>query len=356
MTLKALALFIAFFITFALTPLTKKVAVYIGAIDKPNERKIHQGIIPRLGGVPIYFGFMLTMIIFADMTSQMVGILIGGTIIMIFGVLDDVKELSPKVKILGQVLAAIVLISFGVKVDFVSNPFGGDKIPLYLFSIPITIIWIVGIVNALNLIDGLDGLASGIAIIAAVVLAITSWLTGLHTILVALCLAASTLGFLKYNFNPAQIFLGDSGSMFLGFNLGAFAIVGLTKSAALVSIFIPILILGIPISDTFVAIIRRYINRQPIFKADKGHIHHQLIALGLSQKQAVLIIYAISAFFGMAAFALTKINKTQALIIFIAVIIIVGITVLKIRQLVNNKKSMGHTNWLEHANNKFHNL
>lgn len=352
---KILALFLALIISYILTPLVKKIAINIGAVDKPNERKVHKGNIPRLGGVAIYIAFVSVMLAFSDLTSQMIGILIGGTIIMALGIIDDLIELSPKYKLLGQILAAIIIIISGVKVNVITNPIGSGSIPLGFLSIPITILWIIGIINAINLIDGLDGLASGVSIIALGMLAVTSWLSGQHTILVTLCLAASTLGFLRYNFNPAKIFLGDSGSMFLGFNLAALSILGMTKSAAMVSVFIPIVILGIPISDTFIAVVRRYINGQSIFKADKGHLHHQLLALGMSQKQAVLTIYVICIFFGAVAFVLTKISTTQALIVFLALATVIAIIAGKMGMLVKHHKGIGgQINWMEQLNDKYH--
>jgi UDP-GlcNAc:undecaprenyl-phosphate GlcNAc-1-phosphate transferase len=248
---------------------------------------------------------------------------------MLVGLLDDTYGLSPKVKLLGQIVAALVAVQFGYRVEFITNPFNGGIIDLVdlKLSTPVTLFWIIGITNAINLIDGLDGLAAGTSAIAAVTMAVVAWSEGLPEIAVlALILAAAVLGFLKYNFNPAQIFMGDSGSLFLGFNLGALAIEGLTKGATVISLFIPIVILGIPIMDTMFAIIRRFSNGQPIFQPDKKHLHHCLLELGLSHKQTVLAIYGINVFLGASAVLLNRLSTAQSymVLIGIATLVLIG--------------------------------
>lgn len=309
------AILVALFLSYALTPVVKHLAIKIGAVDTPQERKVHVKVMPRLGGLAIYLAFTITVLIFYPLTKEIVGLIIGGTIITLLGVLDDKIGVSPKVKLLGQLIAAIVVISFGIKVNVLTNPFGISA-QLGLLSIPVTIIWIVGVTNALNLIDGLDGLAAGVSAISAVTLGIVAYLGGNAVFaLASFILAASCLGFLKHNFYPAKIFMGDTGSMFLGFNLASLAILGLTKSVTFVSLFIPILVIGIPILDIFFAIVRRFYNKKSIFEADKGHLHHRLMALGLSHKYCVLTMYGVTLFFGISAIGLYMATGAQAMVL-----------------------------------------
>lgn len=311
-----------------LTPLIRRLAFKVGAVDQPNERKVHARVMPRLGGLGIYLAFMLMVITTQEITQTLLGVLIGGTVIVILGVLDDIMGISPKMKLVGQLLAGGILIYFGVQVGKIANPFEvGDPLnfPWYL-SIPITLFWVVGVTNAVNLVDGLDGLAGGVATIAAGTIGVVflidvySFNDGLSAI--AFILAGSTLGFLKYNFNPAKIFMGDSGSLFLGFTLAALGIMGVAKSATVISLFVPILILGIPIFDTLSAILRRMINNQPIFQADKEHLHHRLLATGLSHKQTVIAIYGINLVLSASAILLTKLNTSQSMVILIALAVL----------------------------------
>ena len=231
----------SFLITYSLVPLITKLAFKVGAVDTPCQRKVHCKPMPRLGGLAIYIGFITMVFLTQPLTQQILGLIIGSTIIAIIGVVDDIKNLAPKIKLGGQILAAIVLVYYNIDVEFITNPVLGGILPLGYLGIPITIFWVVGITNAVNLIDGLDGLAAGTSIIAAMTLAIVGFVHGqLLMVTLALMLAASTLGFLRYNFFPAKIFMGDSGSMFLGFNLGALAIMGQVKSVTVLSVFVPI--------------------------------------------------------------------------------------------------------------------
>lgn len=314
---------ICFLISYLSTPLIKKLAFKIGAVDKPNQRKVHNHLMARLGGLAIYLSFTTMVLLTQEWTTEIMGLLLGGSIIVALGVFDDILDISPRVKLLGQILAAGVLVAFNIDVDFITHPLGGI-IPLNYFSIPITIFWVVGITNAVNLIDGLDGLAAGVAGIAALILAFVGYLNDQSLmVILALMLAASILGFLPHNFHPAKIFMGDSGSMFLGFNLSALAIMGLAKSVTLISVFVPILILGIPIFDTLFAIIRRFINDKPIFKADKEHLHHCLLNMGLSHTQTVLAIYAINIFLGGIGILLSYLTTAQAMLILTIVSILI---------------------------------
>ena len=317
-----LPVIIAFLVAFIAAPITLKLAKKWGAMDAPGGRKVHTYSMPRMGGLAIYAGFLVAVLATQTINTQLIGILIGCTMIVLLGIIDDIKGLSPKVKLAGQTLAALVVVLFGVQISLITNPFA-DVFFLNAWAIPITILWIVGITNAVNLIDGLDGLAAGTSGIAAVTIGLVAFLEGYVAVaILAMILAGSIFGFLPFNFNPAKIFMGDTGSMFLGFTLAVLAVVGLTKSATVISVFIPIVILGIPIFDTMYAIVRRYLNGTPIFQADKEHLHHQLLNMGLTHKQTVLVIYAVNLCLGGSAVLMSLIAPPQA------VVILIGITVI----------------------------
>jgi len=297
-------------VTLIATPLVKRFAIYVGAVDKPNHRKVHQRLMPRLGGLAIYAGFTVAYwLLFPSfleqqgITSQQAfGIFLGGTIIVLVGALDDRFELSPKVKLLGQIIAAAVVVYYGLRIEFINLPFEGIlSFEWTWISVAFTIFWIIGITNAVNLIDGLDGLAAGVSGIATAAMMIMAFIMG-NTVVALYCiiLLGGIVGFLRYNFHPARIFMGDTGALFLGFNLAALSIMGF-KNVTLFAFIIPILILGVPLSDTIFAMLRRYLNKKPISVADKEHLHHCLLAAGLSHRGAVLAIYGLSFLFATAA-------------------------------------------------------
>ncbi|PAV31305.1 undecaprenyl-phosphate alpha-N-acetylglucosaminyl 1-phosphate transferase [Virgibacillus profundi] len=321
-----LALIISFVTTILLTPAVKKIAVKIGAVDYPNQRKVHKKVMPRLGGLSIYISFVLWLIIFEPSNVYIWPLIVGGTIIMAVGLLDDLYELSAKVKLLGQLAAAVTVVLGGIQIDFINLPFDG-KLEFGMWTIPITILWIVGVTNAINLIDGLDGLAAGVSAIALLTisgLAIT--MGNSLAIFAGLILLGSTLGFLVYNFHPAKIFLGDTGSLFLGFMISVLAILGF-KNVTMFSIIVPMIILAIPISDTFFAMVRRLIQKKPISSPDKLHLHHCLIDLGYSHRSTVLIIYFLSALFGIAAIIFTKATLWISLVVLIALAVLIELIV-----------------------------
>ncbi len=319
--------FIALILSLLLVPGVAKLAIRIGAVDKPNARKVHTKIMPRMGGLAIYVSFFVVLFLSQSMTQQLLGLFLGGTVLVIVGIIDDMKDIPAKVKLCGQIVAACIVVAFGVRVDFMTNIFHGDTFFLSVFSIPVTIIWIVSIINAVNLIDGLDGLAAGISIIAAITMAIVGYASGQAAMAsMAMILIGATLGFLRYNFHPAKIFMGDTGSMFLGYSLAVFAVLGVAKSFTLLSLVTPILVLAIPILDTLFAIIRRKMNHKPIFKPDKHHLHHCLLNYGFSHRDTVLIIYAVSAILALCGLIMTYLNSTQGicLLAVISVVIIYG--------------------------------
>lgn len=322
----AIIILIAGFITvLLLTPVARRLALYLGAVDRPTARKIHRRPIPRLGGLAIYGGFLLVLLVSRPWTPPVTGLALGSTLIVLLGIWDDRRELPAKIKLAGQVAAAVAVVAFGVRVEFLTNPFNG-LIFLGTMAIPVTVLWIVGITNALNLIDGLDGLAAGTAAIAAVTVAVVAWMEGQTTVaFYALALAVCAAGFLRYNFFPAKIFMGDTGSMFLGFNLASLAILGLTKTATIISLLVPVVILGWPIVDTFWAILRRYRNHQPIMAPDKQHLHHQLLNLGLSQRQAVLVVYILDGCLGACAILLNLLPPAQGILLLLLIFTLVAV-------------------------------
>ncbi|NPV44177.1 MAG: undecaprenyl/decaprenyl-phosphate alpha-N-acetylglucosaminyl 1-phosphate transferase [Firmicutes bacterium] len=322
------AFIFALVISYILTPFVKRLAWKAGAVDIPkDERRVHTKPIPRIGGLAIYIAFIVTVLITLPVTDNIKGVIIGGTLITILGVLDDIYNLPAKIKLLGQIAAAGILVYFGIKVEWVTNPLG-DMVYLGKLSIPITIFWIVGVTNTLNFIDGLDGLAAGIASIASFTLMLVALNEGLGPVVIlTAALAGGAVGFLPFNFNPAKIFMGDTGAMFLGYVLAAISVMGAIKSATAIALAVPILALGLPIFDTAFAILRRAVNGHPVMKADKDHLHHRLLAIGLTQRQTVLIMYSISAALGMSAIALSEMGLLEAgfiLIVLITLLVIAG--------------------------------
>ncbi|ALS26067.1 MraY family glycosyltransferase [Paenibacillus cisolokensis] len=304
---------VALVLALVLTPLVKSLAFRIGAIDKPNYRKVHTRVMPRLGGLAIYIAFAVALFVALPLMPDSLlrpydinlirGLLVGGTIIVLIGALDDRFELSAKVKLLGQLAAAcVVVFGFGIHINLVNIPFGETMQPIAdWLSIPLTIIWIVGVTNAINLIDGLDGLAAGVSGIAIGTILVMAVIVGFEPIvLLSTLMLGAIAGFLVFNFHPAKIFMGDSGSLFLGFSLATLSMLGF-KQVTIVSFVTPLLIIGVPLSDTFFAIVRRWVNKRPIFAPDKGHLHHRLRELGFSHRRTVLIIYGVAAFFGACA-------------------------------------------------------
>ena len=309
-----LTLLLCFIASLAITPLVKKLAMKIGATDKPNQRKVHSKIMPRLGGLAIFISFLIGLAFLRPQDEQLGAIVIGAFIIIIIGVMDDMMELSAKVKFLGQIAAALIVVLNGVQVDYINLPFGGG-LELGILSIPLTILWIVGVTNAINLIDGLDGLAAGVSTIALVTISAMAFVKGdVFVFSIAIILIGSTLGFLKYNFHPAKIFMGDTGALFLGFMIAVLSLLGF-KNVTMLSLIVPVIILGVPISDTFFAIIRRIVNKKPLSAPDKSHLHHCMLRLGYSHRQTVLIIYAMAASFGLAAFIFSMSTVWGAMLI-----------------------------------------
>jgi UDP-GlcNAc:undecaprenyl-phosphate/decaprenyl-phosphate GlcNAc-1-phosphate transferase len=316
-----------FILSLLLTPLVKKLAFKIGATDKPNKRKVHQKIMPRLGGLAIYISFMIGCIVFIPEYWQIWPTIIGATIITLVGLLDDKFCISAKVKLYGQIIAALIPVISGIQINFITIP-NGEVIEFGWVAIPVTILWIVAITNAINLIDGLDGLAAGVSTIATITIAALALSLGQPlTVLLGLILIGSTLGFLVFNFYPAKIFMGDTGSLFLGYMISVLSIIGLTKSAAIFALIIPIIILAVPIIDTTFAIVRRIVQRKPLSAPDKYHLHHCLIRIGFTHRQAVIAIYLLSGFFSLAAILFTRATIWGASILIIVLLLFVELIV-----------------------------
>lgn len=297
---------LAFAISLAATPFVINLAHKIGAIDVPDDkRRVHHKPIPRLGGLAIFYGFLISLLFFAKIDQQLRGILIGALIIVGVGILDDVKQLSALTKLAAQIVAAVVVVINDVRIEAISVPMFISEsgiLQLGIFSIPITIAWVIIVTNAVNLIDGLDGLAVGISSIASFSLFFIAILAGEQNVaIIAAALSGGCLGFLPYNFNPAKIFMGDTGSQFLGYMLSVICIQGLFKGYVVISFIIPFLILGLPLFDTIFAILRRAVNHKPIMGADRGHLHHRLLDSGFTQKQTVAILYVIASVLGISA-------------------------------------------------------
>ncbi len=319
---------VAFAFSFAATPIVYRFAFKIGAIDVPRDsRRMHKKPIPRLGGLAIIFGFTVAICCFGHLSRSLGAILAGAAIIAVMGVVDDCKNLDAKLKFCIQIIAALVVIIGGnIRITVLTNPniFSDNPyviLPDWLSGVT-TVLWIVFITNAVNFIDGLDGLAAGVSAIMSVSLVFIAVRVGEYSVAtVGLALMGACFGFLPFNFNPAKIFMGDTGSTFLGFMLATLSIQGVFKSYAIISFAVPLLILGLPLFDALFAMIRRIYHGQSPMTADRGHLHHRLIDMGFSQKQTVFILYTISGILGITAVILAESGTLRALILLICVLL-----------------------------------
>ena len=337
---------VAAVLSYFFTPPVKNFAHKVGAIDVPKDaRRMHKKPIPRLGGLAIYGGFLCSILIFGQLDETMLCVLLGAAIIVALGIFDDVLALGAKLKFVVQIVAAAIPVCIGdLQIGLFTNlnPLSDTPfVHLGILAVPATIIWIVGITNAVNLIDGLDGLAVGVSSIAAITMLAVALLTGNMPIAITMAaLAGACIGFMPYNLNPAKIFMGDTGSTFLGYMLATVSIMGLFKFYAVISFAVPFLILGLPIFDTANAIIRRVAAGRSPMSPDRGHVHHKLIDMGFNQKQAVAILYAISATLGLTAVVLTSSGEVKAIVLLLAVLaaILVGACII-----------YGAEHWSKHA-------
>ena len=315
------AIGVAFIVANLVTPLVMKFAKQVGAMDIPDEKRhIHKAPTPRMGGLAIFLGFLLSVLVFANITTQVRGILLGAILIVVVGAIDDVLNLNAWLKFGVQIIAAVIAVLSGVLINVVSNPLlitSGQALTIGVLSVPVTILWIVGVTNSVNLIDGLDGLACGVSTIASLSMLAVSMLVSDANSNVAIILAAlcgACLGFLPYNLNPAKIFMGDTGALLLGYILATVSVIGMFKFYAIITFILPVLALAVPLLDTVFAFTRRMLNGQSPFTADRGHFHHRLLDIGLNQKQAVAVLYAVSAILGLAGVLITSTGTVRMIV------------------------------------------
>lgn len=313
-------------ISFILTPIIIKISPYVGALDYPNARKVHVKPVSMLGGVVILISFILGLLIGQPVEKEVVPIVIGAILMNVLGLVDDMFDLKPIMKLIGQILIASIVVYYGITLELITLPFG-IVIQFGVLSIPLTIIWIVAMTNAINLIDGLDGLAAGISMIALGAIGFISILQqNIFIMMICSVLIGSLLGFIKYNFYPAKIFLGDNGAMMLGFIFGVLSLLGF-KNITLISLFFPIIILAVPFIDMLFAMIRRYINNKPIMQADKSHLHHKLLEHGYSHPETVILIYSVAVLFSMISIILYLSTNTGAILMSLLIVLTIEIIV-----------------------------
>ncbi len=319
-------------LAYVLTPLVERLATRFGVLARPGGRHIHRTPVPRLGGIAVYLAFLaavlaglplersikitadahlilITVPFTPEFDRPVIGVLLGATVITFVGMIDDIRGVAPLEKLFGQLVAAVVPLSFGVGMDVLTNPLGG-MVFLGPLGLALTVAWLVALCNVMNLIDGIDGLAAGIATIAGGTVLVASYQHGdVATAMLAAALIGSTLGFLPYNFSPARIFLGDTGSMLLGYILGSLSVLGAYKSYTALSLLVPLVALGVPVLDTALAITRRWRTRRPIFQADTEHLHHRLLQRGLSQRQTAVVLYLVTGILGVGALLLSGVHR-----------------------------------------------
>ena len=335
-----LALVVAFLISFAATPMVISLAHKINAIDVPKDaRRVHKKPTPLIGGLAIFYGFIVSTLCFAVIDKQTMGILIGAVIIVTVGVIDDMSDMKAIIKLLCQIIAAAIVVYSDVRIEHFANPFAQWFGPPYIVmdywvSATVTMIWIVGVCNAVNLIDGLDGLAVGISSIASMSLLALTLITDVPNVaLLTAAVAGACIGFLPYNFNPAKIFMGDTGALFLGFILACISIQGCLKMSAIISFASPFLILGLPIFDTLFAICRRILTGRSPMSPDRGHLHHRLLDMGFSQKQTVAILYTMTAVLCLTAVVISIKGYTRGILLILSVLLIILVSLRLMREL-----------------------
>lgn len=323
-------------ISFIIAPLFMRLSYRFGFVDYPNHRKQHERPMPFSGGVSILVSFVITVIIAQPVEREYIPIILGGTLIVILGIIDDKYDLKPSVKFLGQLVVISIPIFFGIIIDTI-NPFG-ITMNFGVFAIPFTFLWIAVIINAINLIDGLDGLAAGVSVIALSSIAFIGILqNNIFVMMISVILIGSTLGVLYYNFNPAKLFLGDNGSMLLGYVLGVLSILGF-KNVTFFSILFPIIILGVPFIDITFAAVRRYREGVSLTRADRGHLHHKLQYIGFSHRESVILIYFMATLFAVASVILYLSTVTGAVLICILLVFSVVIIVEATDLIGSNKR------------------
>ena len=332
-------------ISLGLTPVSMRIATKLGIIDIPQDkRRMHDVAKPCFGGMPIFVATSITIIVMylfmddflpisisnSQPIEKLAGVLVGGTIIFAVGLIDDIIDMKPIVKLICQIIAATVAFAMGIRIPTIEalEIDFSTSVPLFIIGYIVTIIWIVGITNTINLIDGLDGLAGGVSMISAIAIGYAAYIHGQYTVTFAMmALAGAALGLLPFNFYPAKTFMGDSGALFLGFMLASISLIGPAKGATVVTIIVPLFVLGVPIFDILFAIIRRTRKGMSIFKADRGHLHHQLAFIGMGQRRSVLMIYGISSVMGIAAVMLSRGFLLEALFLFFTAVLFIVVLI-----------------------------
>lgn len=328
---------LAFGLSYSLTPWARKLSQKMGMVDVPNHRKVHKIPVPYGGGIAIFLGFLLALFFLFPLSKHIIAFVLAASILVACGIYDDSKGLSAIPKFIIQSLAALIVIWAGISIDM-GVLLRGRLSDFQFLAIPLTYFWLVGITNAINLIDGLDGLAAGVSTISAFTLAVVSWMNGSNEVAtLALILGAASLGFLPHNFR-SRVFMGDAGSMFLGFSLAVFSVLGSVKLAAAFSLFVPVMILAIPIFDTLFAIFRRLASHQSIFEGDKKHLHHRLLEMGFSPLQTVIFIYLLSFLFGAIAIFSAMIRPRDAYIVFLISFVAIFLIIISL-VLIHQKRS-----------------
>lgn len=339
-----LAFLFSVLLAFAMTPAIRVLAFKLGAVDVPKDaRRMHKTPIPLIGGLGIFLSFSISTLLFLEKIDlKILGFLLGMLVMVVIGIIDDVKDIGAMKKLLGQLIASLFPVLTGTRIDSVIL-FGETHIFPEWLSILLTIVWIVGITNAINLIDGLDGLACGVSVISSFCLVLTAIMSSSQTLLplLSLLLAGACLGFLPFNMHPAKMFMGDTGALMLGYALSTISVLGVFKFNALVSFLVPFLILGLPASDTITSIIRRILHHKSPFEADRGHLHHKLIDMGFSQRASVLILYAISALLGICAVMFSSDNVLVAFFVLIIGVTVLAIDVMLIKSSKQARDDMG---------------
>jgi len=297
-----IAVICAILLAYTLTPIVRVLAFKIGAIDIPRDnRRMHKKPIPRIGGLAIFLSFGVTCLLFCDINRELITVICGSLLMVMLGVLDDVYALNPWLKLFWQLGVALATVLSGITIDQIN--FGGSYIDLGIWSIPLTLFWIAGLTNAINIIDGLDGLSCGVSTISSISILFVIVIQGgdFASALITLILIGSCFGFLPFNKNPAKIFMGDTGALFLGYTLAVISVKGMFKAHTLISLIVPLIIFALPIADTTFAIVRRLLAGKSPFSADRGHLHHRLVDMGFTQKETVKILYSICGILGLVA-------------------------------------------------------
>ncbi len=346
------ALICSILLAYAFTPIVRVLAFKIGAIDVPKDnRRMHKKPIPRIGGLAIFLAFLVTCLFFCDFSRELFLILGGALLIVILGIIDDVKSINAFVKLIFQLAIAAIPVIGGIRIQYFH--IGDNYVFLGLWAIPVTIIWMVALMNAINLIDGLDGLSCGVSTISSISILAVIIIQGgeFSSALITLVLIGACLGYLPYNKNPARIFMGDTGSLFLGYTLSLISIEGMFKMHTVISMIVPLIIFALPLADTIFAIIRRLLAGKSPFSADRGHLHHRFIDMGFTQKETVKILYAICGILGLVAVFMCDKMFTEYAIQRSIVIIVIAIALFVVYvQILKNPESRANTGLIDDTN------